>query len=1842
LLFRLQALYDQLSSEKGEYVCVFIDGQAHQETSRSEFYSEILDKVCAALNQRDGRILPAESPQENIGLAYLRRAINSLIGRGIKLVLLIDEFDVLCENHNFDLAFFNGLRSLATLGVVYVTASKRTLFQLNREKEVLGSPFFNYFDPLYLGLFSEESALRLIREPSAERGVRFDEQMAAEILHLAGRHPFFLQRVCSIAFEMCCVKGEPLSQRDIEQVRAKSGRALQDQMASYWEDLGPEEQQILLRVAAGQAVEQDSEVALENLAQQCFLVRSNGGYQLFSTLFKDYVLAQPRPEFLGPLKWLDRFQNLEELGEGMMSVVYKAYQPVLNRYVVIKELRLQPDILDDYPERFRREALLIARLDHPNILPVYDFYLEVDRAYIVMKYASGGSLADRLRAEGPFDPTKAVNIITVIGRALGYAHKQGVIHRDIKPANIFLGEDDWPLLGDFGLALMLGEMVTDEAGMTGSFDCISPEQTIDARRLDHRSDIYSLGVVLYQLLVGEVPYAEMANAGDRLMKRLTQGVPPPRSKNPQISLEMERIILKATASDPDDRYQAAMDMVEDLEASISGAGALAGTVVALLAVMGLTVRSREVTADCVRFMCVRAGTLAGPLVVVCKEGAVERSDVDALIAEVTKQGLGGGMIVTHTRVSPVARERAAATDGVARVFTLDEFYRELADFEPYLRALIDGYENDELSTYYVDLGCRSGDGSIYKPMDEYLDRWLDDPAHNHVSILGDYGTGKTSFCRQYAAELGRRWLSDPGRNRIPVLISLRDYGGAMNLEQIVADFLVNRCNIKATYEAFRRFNADGKLVLLFDGFDEMAQNTDSQAMVSSFGELARVVETRSKVILTCRTSCFHISEKAEVLSPDRSPEARTEPPDAALCTTIDLAGRPTFEIVHLLPIDRGDVRTVLQARFPAEWEWYYRQIEDTPNLAELAQRPVLLDMMARSFAKLKRQQVINAGRLYEAYTNLWLEREEKTSRLLVTRDDRRLLMQELALEMLQRGESSIHYSRLPERVRERFGLEKADEVDHLEYDIRTCLFLSRDSGGNYRFVHRSLQDFFVAQWFAQRVMGGSTPEIRISSEIRGFVRDLLEEVRVPGEAEQPEWVGLEGLPEPMSPLEALAMACVAGECVLYVGTGLGAQAGFPTWREFVCSLLDWAVRGEFIKGDVEDSLRAALQQDQHDVVVDGIVSALPAKGQQILHEYLREVFLDPSRQPPESYSILTEIGLSAILTTGFDQLLEQTHENIGDRVYTPEDAEPLLDAFAKREFFILKLYGALERPETVLLGQARYEDAIAANRPLSQFMESLFFSRTILFVGTSLEGIESFLGGFALGGYRPRQHYAVIPSTDSAWQAKADQLLRRYGVQVIPYTASGDDHSGLLKFLEELAHGVRARAESARAESSQGPARLKRVCLENIGPFDHLELDLHPRWNILLGDNGVGKSTILRAIAVAICGEDAQPYADRLIKTGKTSAQITLQTADRKYVTRILRTSRGAEVESMPVRPLEAEGWLALGFPPLRAMNWERPQGPRAEEGKRRPVPDDLLPLVQGDPDPRLNNLKQWVVNLDYQSKSEPTRSGGHRFEQVIQEFFGMVARLTEGMTFRFEGIDPATLEIKVKTDDGKVPIEAVSQGTASLIGWIGSLLQRMYEIYGYEVNPTEQYALVLIDEIDAHMHPLWQQSVVPTLAKLFPNAQFVATTHSPLVVGGMPTEQVFRLARDQDGSVVKVEIEPDMTMGRTDQVLTGSLFGLETTLDRITQEEIQEYQRLLGKRSRTEEEEEEFRHLQRVLEFRIPVPQETPPERRAQELLQALLLMQVGDMYPAVQQMVLKKAEQLFSELQARQAKEQ
>ena len=260
---------------------------------------------------------------------------------------------------------------------------------------------------------------------------------------------------------------------------------------------------------------------------------------------------------------LGAYQLVERLGQGGMATVYKAYEPALDRYVAIKVLPQFFARDPNFMNRFRREAKAVAQLNHPSIMPVYSFGEEGDITYIAMQYVPGGTLK---QGRGQvYEPDEAIRLALPIVRALAYAHKRGIVHRDIKPSNVLLGEDDWPVLADFGLAKMAeaSQQLTGTGVGVGTPMYMSPEQG-QGTSVDHRTDIYSTGIMLYEMLTGDVPFrADTPMAV--VIKHMTAPLPMPRDANPDIPEALERVILKATAKSADDRFQTAEDMIEALE-----------------------------------------------------------------------------------------------------------------------------------------------------------------------------------------------------------------------------------------------------------------------------------------------------------------------------------------------------------------------------------------------------------------------------------------------------------------------------------------------------------------------------------------------------------------------------------------------------------------------------------------------------------------------------------------------------------------------------------------------------------------------------------------------------------------------------------------------------------------------------------------------------------------------------------------------------------------------------------------------------------------------------------------------------------------------------------------------------------------------------------------------------------------------------------------------------------------------------------------------------------------------------------------------------------------------------
>ncbi len=259
------------------------------------------------------------------------------------------------------------------------------------------------------------------------------------------------------------------------------------------------------------------------------------------------------------------YRLLEQIGEGAFGVVYRAIQPQVGREVAVKSIHPELANLPDFVRRFEREAQLVARLEHPHIVPLYDYWREPDAAYLVMRFLRGGSL-EGLLGEGGLDLDRATAILDQVASALAAAHRQGVVHRDVKPGNVLLDEDGNAYLSDFGVALGVGlpEQTTGTM-IRGTPDYLSPEQ-IRLESVSPRSDIYSLGIVLYEMITGEHPFPD-GSINVVLEQHLQQPLPSVRGMRPELPPAVDAVIARATAKHSDQRFSDALEVAAAFRAA---------------------------------------------------------------------------------------------------------------------------------------------------------------------------------------------------------------------------------------------------------------------------------------------------------------------------------------------------------------------------------------------------------------------------------------------------------------------------------------------------------------------------------------------------------------------------------------------------------------------------------------------------------------------------------------------------------------------------------------------------------------------------------------------------------------------------------------------------------------------------------------------------------------------------------------------------------------------------------------------------------------------------------------------------------------------------------------------------------------------------------------------------------------------------------------------------------------------------------------------------------------------------------------------------------------------------
>jgi predicted NACHT family NTPase len=481
-------------------------------------------------------------------------------------------------------------------------------------------------------------------------------------------------------------------------------------------------------------------------------------------------------------------------------------------------------------------------------------------------------------------------------------------------------------------------------------------------------------------------------------------------------------------------------------------------------------------------------------------GEAGMQDLARVEAVVKARNLDEGCLVTDFRVSRSVAAYLAAEEekGNERIvcLTFDELIDRDVDFTPYIEWLEGEVQRLGIDKDYIQLNCskpekdpRTGkylppiEGSVgAEQIDEYMDEWLYSAQKNHISVLGEFGTGKTWFAMHYAWVRMQAYQQAKSkrmkRPRLPLLITLRDYAKALNVDTVIAGFFFVNHNIRLNADVFDRLNRMGKLLILFDGFDEMANKINSQDAIDNFWALADVIGENSKVILTCRTEHFPTTEKNQ----------RIFAGGERASTHARVATTPKFEIMNLHSLSSNQIQQILTNR--GATPEIIEKILANPELADLVKRPMMLDLVLAALpeisAGISTGQRIDLARVYLYALKHKLAQDIETKRTFTSMADKVFFLCEVSWAMLSQNQLTLHYSQFPERLKELFGdAIKDNQLDHWHYDMMCQTILIRDHDGNYRPAHKSLLEFFVAFKFA--------------AELGLLNDDFLDLVREPGE-----------------------------------------------------------------------------------------------------------------------------------------------------------------------------------------------------------------------------------------------------------------------------------------------------------------------------------------------------------------------------------------------------------------------------------------------------------------------------------------------------------------------------------------------------------------------------------------------------------------------------------------------------------------------------------------------------------------------------------------------------------------------
>lgn len=486
------------------------------------------------------------------------------------------------------------------------------------------------------------------------------------------------------------------------------------------------------------------------------------------------------------------------------------------------------------------------------------------------------------------------------------------------------------------------------------------------------------------------------------------------------------------------------------------------------------------------------GVISYKLIVECKsyknDRLVECDEIRkfyyALMEEKELGSFYQGLFVTTNGFTSNAKE-LALTSGI-ELTTYAELSTKLVNFDLYIDRLINDFDESPIHSYYVDLSGTEDEDyennqnvKYYRPIDNYINRCFEQDGETKLALLGNFGTGKSTFCQKYARDLANNYKKNK-TGRIPVIISLKDFNSKIFIDELILNTLQNRYGININKSIFSELQRLGKFIFLFDGFDEMDGSASPETISSNFKQLDKISEIKeNKLIVTCRTHFFR--------------------------NKVQLEGLEDFVMLYIPEWGEVELKEYLQKKFDTKWREHLIKIKGTNNLPELAQTPLFLELITETLPLLGDH--VKRIELYKVYTDKWYNYRTKSNIAMITTEERRSLMKELAMKLYTENRLSCHYTELEEMLKKSLhrahsgktsdlALGEVFKLDHFRLDLQTCTFLARNPTGDYSFAHKSFLEFIVAQTLAEDLAKGIVVGLEckiLPITIRGFLIDFIKD-----------------------------------------------------------------------------------------------------------------------------------------------------------------------------------------------------------------------------------------------------------------------------------------------------------------------------------------------------------------------------------------------------------------------------------------------------------------------------------------------------------------------------------------------------------------------------------------------------------------------------------------------------------------------------------------------------------------------------------------------------------------------------